>query len=479
MNTLTELYDHQKKAVEKLSKLKVGALYFEMGCGKTRTALELIKIRKNKEKVDKILWLCPCSVKENLRRDLLKHTDDINDILICGIETLSRSVKTNLKLLDFVQNNKTYLVVDESNLVKNPLAKRTINIQKLAEYCQYKLILNGTPIGKNEVDLFAQWYILDWRILGYKSYWSFAANHLEYDDYGNIRRCLNVDYLVKKIAPYTYQVKKSECLDLPEKTYETVYYYLTKEQRMHYCDVADMLFLQVNEFEPHTIFRLFNALQNVLAGFRVSEIECGRKKHLVTKPFFEDPYDNPRIQKLFEITDCLEEKAVIFCEYTYEVETITKLMNERYGEGKAVEFYGKLNLKKRQVNLDKFEKEAQFLVANKACTSYGLNLQFCHYAIFYNNDWDSVTRIQAEDRLHRIGQNKNVHIIDICALNTLDEKILRCLWRKEDLIEDFKNEIEKFKNVKDLLKWTIGENSKKPFDMKNLIEKGADDEWIM
>ena len=96
----------------------------------------------------------------------------------------------------------------ESNLIKNPKAKRTENITRLGEYCRYRLILNGTPITKTEADLYSQWYFLDWRVLGYKSFWSFAANHLEYDDAGRIIRSLNTDYLTKKMAPYSYQVKK-------------------------------------------------------------------------------------------------------------------------------------------------------------------------------------------------------------------------------------------------------------------------------
>ena len=85
----TQLFDYQKTAVEKLSKVKVGALYMEMGTGKTRAALELIKNRIDKGKVNHILWLCPCTVKADLRRNLQQHAIISDDILtICGIETL-------------------------------------------------------------------------------------------------------------------------------------------------------------------------------------------------------------------------------------------------------------------------------------------------------------------------------------------------------------------------------------------------------
>lgn len=427
----------------------------EMGTGKTRTALELIAKRYNAGKIDHVLWLCPCSVKENLKRELIKHLDGYLDAFtICGIETLSSSIKTNTKLLDLVQNNEVYLIVDESNMVKNHLAKRTQNIERLAKYCKYKLILNGTPISRCEKDLFSQWYILDWRILGYRSFWSFAANHLEYDERvkGKIVRCFNTDYLVHKIAPYTYQVKKDECLDLPEKTYDTSYFELTERQWDHYNTVADILLFDLDELRPETIYRLFTALQNITSGFRV--ITGG---HLTRKPFFASPYENPRIQELLSLVKRTDDKIIIFCKYTQEIKDIIDVLNKEYGDGSAIPFYGEVPHKERQRNIDKFADNARFLVANKTCAGYGLNLQFCNYVIYYSNDWDWATRSQSEDRVHRIGQNRNVHIIDICAADTIDQRISNCLWRKENLVDSFKREIERQKDKQSLRKWANGE----------------------
>ena len=445
----TDLFNHQKRAVEKLKNIKVGALYMEMGTGKTRTGLELIKLRYNAAKVNHVLWLCPYSVKETLRRELIKHVrGDHSMFTICGIETLSSSIKTNCELLRLVENKNTFLIVDESNLVKNHRAKRTINIERLASKCTYKLILNGTPISKCEKDLFSQWYILDWRILGYKSFWSFAANHIEYDERirGKIRRCLNTDYLVRKIAPYTYQVKKEECLDLPSKTYSTHYYSLNDSQLEHYGYVADKLLFEVDELQPATIYRLFTGLQNVISGL---EVKIG--KQLKSKPFFNNPLQNPRMKLLLSLLDKLDEKVIIFCKYTHEILDITNILNEKYGEGSAVSFYGKLNQKNREKSIDSFSKSAQFFVANKTCAGYGLNLQFCSYVIYYSNDWNYATRGQSEDRVHRIGQKENVHIIDICASHTLDEKILNCLWKKENLVDSFIRHLEIQKDKQEYL----------------------------
>lgn len=446
----TELYEHQQKAVKKLSKIKVGALYMEMGTGKTRTALELIANRYNAGKINNTIWLCPCSVKENLRDDIIKHKVGGGEgIDIYGIESLSQSDRLYMQLLDRVSRGRNYLIVDESSMVKNHTAIRTKRITELASHCPYKLILNGTPISKNEADLYAQWYILDWRILGYRSYWSFKANHLEFDDYGRIRRVLNTGYLSEKIAPYTYQVLKKDCMDLPDKTYDTWNYWLTDEQNRLYEETKNIFLDQVDEFDSTTIYRLFTALQLVVSGNRIT---C--RHPLGHEPLFADPYDNPRIEALLSVLNRISEKTIIWCKYVEEIEDVEKVLKAEYGEDAVAVHYGKIKQKKRDEALRKFRNEARFLIANKDCGGYGLNLQYCSYMVYYSNDFDWQMRAQSEDRIHRIGQQKNVHIIDICAVNKVDERILGNLWRKEKLSDSFKKELALRNNIS---RWIDGE----------------------
>lgn len=457
MQLYTELLPHQVAAVEKLSKLKIGALYMEMGTGKTRTALELIKQRLDAGKVEYIIWLCPCSVKANLLIDIRKHSDFVDGPLtICGIETLSSSIRENVRLLKIVESKKVYLIVDESNLVKNPEALRSKNITRIAEKCRYKLILNGTPVTKYEADLFSQWYLLDWRILGYKSFWSFAANHIEYDEKypERIRKMLNIDYLVQKIEPYTYQIKKSECFILPAKNYSTEHFKMTEEQDKNYEYVIDRLLTNLDEMRPESIYRLFGALQAVTSGFAIRV-----NKDLETErfPLFIDPGDNPRIQTLLKLLEGKTDKYLIFCNYVQEIKDIATLLNSM-DPGCAIPFYGEIPQNKRQNNIDQFRNDAQFLVANKRCGAYGLNLQFCHNIIYYSHDWDWGTRAQSEDRVHRFGQDHIVNIIDICASGSLDHQILKCLWRKENLVDKFKREIEKQKGNVSLRKFVHGDD---------------------
>lgn len=433
MKIKTSLLPYQEEGVKKLLPLRVGALYMEMGTGKTRTALELIQKRLEKGKIQKVLWLCPCSVKENIKADLEKHSEGWEQVIrIEGIESLSQSDRLYLKLMKYV-TQKTMVIVDESNLVKNFFAKRTKRITELGKVARYRMILNGTPVSKNQADLYAQWYFLDHRIFGYRTFWSFAANHLEYDDNHRVRRVLNVGYLSSKIAPYSYVKKKDEVLDLPDKNIRRFYFMLNDSQKDHYNSIADEMLLQIDEANESTIYRTFTALQLVTSGREITST----KKPLQSKGFFENAQDNPRIEAL--IKNLNTEKTIIWVKFQHEADEITQVLPD----GSYEIFMGKTPLKKRVKGLERFEKDerCRYLIANKVCGGYGLNLQFCHRMIYYNNDWDFATRAQSEDRVHRMGQAHDVDIVDLVSTAKIDQRIIDCLDRKERLSEVFKAEL--------------------------------------
>jgi SNF2 family DNA or RNA helicase len=255
----------------------------------------------------------------------------------------------------------------------------------------------------------------------------------------------------RKIAPYTYQIKKEECLQLPLKKYYTEYYELTEEQSYLYADIKGMFLMEVDELKPSTIYRLFTACQHVLSG---NTVISKYEEKMRVKPFFKDPKDNPRIQKLMEVIN--DQKTIIWCKYTQEIKDIAKILKELHGPNSVVEFYGEIGKRKRQDAIKEFSDGATYFIANKTCAGYGLNLQFCNNIIYYSNDWDYATRIQSEDRVHRMGQENVVNITDICASSTLDERILKCLWRKERLVDSFKSSIENFKDKNVMSKWIDG-----------------------
>lgn len=460
--TTTELMDHQQAAVAKVSPSCVGALFMEMGTGKSLAAIELA--RRKARKIDKVIWYCPVSLKETVRREILKHTD-CEDVYVfddktrprnvpvarwyvIGIESMSSSNRV-IAAANELTTDRTFVILDESSYIKGHNSLRTQRITLISERARYRYILTGTPLSQGVVDLYAQMKFLSPKILGYNSFYSFAANHLEYSEKfkGMIVRAHNVPYLAAKIQPYVYQVTKGECLDLPAKVYESRYLRLTPEQRQAYEWAKEEMLLELDpdDFDSLVIFRLFTVLQQIVSGYWRRQGEL-----------MEFPTERPvtLADTVSEIPQ--DEKVIIFAKYRYDIRLIRAALEKAYGPGRVAEFTGGLSVKQREAELTRFRDGARFFLATQSCGGHGLTLNESHYVIFYNNAFKYAERLQAEDRCHRIGQDHKVTYIDIICSGSIDERIDRALSKKGSVVHDFKREVDKVKgkkaSVKELIK---------------------------
>jgi SNF2 family DNA or RNA helicase len=96
-------------------------------------------------------------------------------------------------------------------------------------------------------------------------------------------------------------------------------------------------------------------------------------------------------------------------------------------------YYGDTSADERQEIVTRFQDdqdELRFFVGNPSTGGYGLTLTAANVVVYYSNSFDLEKRLQSEDRAHRIGQTKNVTYIDLIAVNTVDEKIVRALREK-------------------------------------------------
>ena len=133
---------NQTAAVEKFSKLKVGAVFMKQGSGKTRVAVTLANA--NADKVHQVIVLTAVSTKTTMRDEFTKWGCQL-PVHIVGYETLSASDSTYMETLNLVKSKPTMMVADESIFVKNPQAIRTQRTNELRKYCSHVLLLNATP----------------------------------------------------------------------------------------------------------------------------------------------------------------------------------------------------------------------------------------------------------------------------------------------------------------------------------------------
>jgi len=457
----TELLEHQSPAVEKLVGIRVGALFMEMGTGKTRTAIEIVHRRL--DRIWNVIWFCPVSLKQTVAQEIRKHTDateedicvwngttngrNLPDVFwnVVGIESMSASrrviLTANRAVCEF-----SMVIVDESSFIKGHRSARTSWITRIAERARYRMILTGTPLSQGVVDLFSQMRFLHPKILGYASFYSFAHNHLEYSEKypGMIVRAHNTEWLAAKIQPYIYQVTKDECLDLPDKLFDSRYFCMSSEQRNAYEAAKEEILIDVHpdDFDSYTIFRLFGVLQQIVSGFW-HRIRKGEPEE-----FLE--FNSPRIDTLMELIEQLPmgEKLIIWAKFKYDIERIAEALRERFGELSTALFYGAISEKKRQIEVEKFRGAARFFLATQSCGGHGITLNESHYAVFYNNGFKYSERLQSEDRCHRIGQGLPVTYTDIICCESIDERIMTALWAKGNVIDRFKAEVDRVKGSK-------------------------------
>lgn len=147
--------NNQIEAFKKFKKLKVGALFMKMGSGKTKVAIELVDYNK----CDLLIYIAPFSTLNNIEKEFLKWNLKTKYILI-GYETIQSSDKKYLWLLEKIKNKRNFIIADESIFIKNEETKRFKRLYEIRKKCEYALILNGTPLTKNEWDLYNQMYFL-------------------------------------------------------------------------------------------------------------------------------------------------------------------------------------------------------------------------------------------------------------------------------------------------------------------------------
>lgn len=450
--TTKPLLAHQVPAVAHLQNVRVGAFFLDMGLGKTRCAIELAAQRQGR--LSNVVWFCPVSLKLTVAEEIRKHTDTPENRLyifddkttiaalpqawwyIIGLESLGNSDRVTLAANHLIDEN-SMVVVDESSYIKGHASKRTRRVTQMAERARYRLLLTGTPLSQGVEDLFSQMRFLSPEILGYTSFYSFSANHLEYHpDYPDmVVRAHNTDFLAAKVAPYVYQVTKEEALTLPEKRYDRIYFDLSSEQREAYQRAKWEILLGVEEVDSYVIFKLFGALQQIVSGFW--QHKRGREE-----------FENWRMGWLFYTLAGIpeREKVIIWCKYVYSLERISEQIAAQHGADAVAVYYGKLSEHERAAELEQWRGDGcRYLVATLATGGHGLTLNEAAYAVFYENGFKYSERAQAEDRIHRIGQERPVTYIDLLAKCGIEERIAAALDRKEDVVRAFRSDVRRMR----------------------------------
>lgn len=249
----------------------------------------------------------------------------------------------------------------------------------------------------------------------------------------------NIDKLWKRLEGLIYRFTKDQVVDLPPKVYSEIKIQLSEEQKKLYLQLQN-LHCTDNVVVGNNALTLYHRFQDICNGFEpveesieVTEVEEDKEvpKNIVLKKLKE----NPKLNALLEVIEQIgNEQAVIWCSRS---SLLYEIFNTLQTKGYKVGVYdGKVNRKQRDEYYNGFKnKNVQFLIANQASASYGLDgLKDANYAVYVCNSYSSELRAQSEDRIYR-GEIKNSKfIIDITMEGTCEQKVMYALKEGKQLI---------------------------------------------
>lgn len=384
-----QLLEHQQNAIDKLQRVKVGALFMEPGTGKTLTAYTLIKSLH----ANCVLWLCPFQLKKQTESEINKY-GGIDNIHYVGLESISASDRIYLETRSLLEkHSRCVIVVDESLKIKNGNAIRTKRTLDLATLSEFRLVLNGTPMTKNLLDIWAQFQFLSPKILNmpFAQFKNTFVEYVELKERVNgrvkkteiIRDYHNVEYLFSLIEPYVF-----ECaLDLDvETSFKEEHYILSNSEKQEYEKIKKKF------LNPEFMLTMNN---NIFLA-------------LTTK--MQHSYCTAECK--FEVLDNILKRhdrssVIVFCRFL----EAQRVLKERY-------------------------KDLEVLTYGKH--AYGLNLQKYNVTVYFDKTFDYAQLTQSRYRTYRTGQDKECIYYSLTADTGLDKMINENIKRKQSLLDYFK-----------------------------------------
>lgn len=426
---------------------------FEMGCGKTLTTIAVAGALYNLGKIDRVLVVAPTSVCSVWPHDLnqfatfpwearvllgdkkkrLKALNELENwpfkalrIAVINYESTHRE-----GIFEALAAYKSDLIVcDESQRIKNPSAAQSKALHKLGDAAPFRMILSGTPVQNNAVDLYSQYRFLDPAVYG-ANFYAFKNRYCIMGGYGQhqIVGYRNMDELVEKEHSVAYRVTKEECLDLPQQTFINRYVQFTDAEQAIYEQLRKSSFLELETGEnvtATTILTMYLRLMQLTGGFLTAD-ESTRPKQVNTA----------KLDALADIVDDYVvdagKKLVIFARFRAEIAAIENLLRLRkiqYGS-----IYGDVPMEERGKIVEDFQTnpDTKVFVAQIQTAGLGITLHAASTAVFYSYDYNYANYAQALARIHRIGQRLPVTYIHLVVDGSIDEKILAALENKEDM----------------------------------------------
>ncbi len=418
-----------------------GCLADDMGLGKTLQTIALLAYLKSKKKAKKpSLIVAPTTLIFNWQKEFEKFAPSIKQLIYTGIDrkkeldnfekydvviTTYGSVLNDVELL--TKKEFYYVVLDESQAIKNPNSKRYKSVRLLN--AENRLALTGTPIENNTFDLYSQMNFINPGLLG-------AMSHFKTEFSDAIDKAKNKeasDLLHEMIYPFLLRRTKNQvATDLPEKTENILYCEMSKEQRNVYEAFKNKYreyLLQKFEENGEGKSQMY-----VLEGLTKLRQICNSPQLLSEEE--EYTHASVKLDTLLENVKTItseDSKVLVFSQFT----SMLSLIQERLETENIAYEYLDGQTRNREEKVKNFQEDDTikvFLISLKAGGT-GLNLTKAEYVFLVDPWWNPAVENQAIDRCYRIGQTKNVIAYRMICKDTIEEKIVALQDNKKAVSE--------------------------------------------
>lgn len=407
---------NQLEAFEKFRKLKVGALFMQMGTGKTKVAIELVDYNK----CDLLVYVAPFSTLKNIENEFNKWNLQTPYKLI-GYETIQASDRKYLELLNEFENKKVFIVADESIFIKNEETKRYKRLLEIRKHCEYALILNGTPLTKNEFDLYNQMQFLSPLIMkmSKQQFQNTFFKKITYKKKGHKENTfykfseVNAELLYKMVEPYIFKCE----LEFNKKEVNEYHYVSYENEDKYYKEKEKKLNEYIEKGSSDVIINMLTSLNVIASNYS---------------------------KKNDELIEYIKGKRVIvFCNYLDEIEYISDRVPCYLITGET---------SRRDNIIENFRNNSIPLIMTYGVGSYSLNLQFCNEIVYSSVNFDYAKLEQSKYRIKRLGQERDIKYTYFLTNLGINKLILENIERKstlENLVKEKMMEggIEWLKNI--------------------------------
>lgn len=458
-----ELRTYQKKGFDWLELLRThglgGILADDMGLGKTLQTLALLQKEKERGVKQPSMVVMPTSLIYNWLAEARKFTPELNILIHTG-SSRTKNI-ANFALYDAIfttyglvrQDEKMmgdfpfhYIILDESQMIKNPSSKTAKAVKKLK--AAHRLSLTGTPLENTLMDLWSQMGFLNPGLLGTERFFrDFYTTPIEKG--GDEKRQAQLRTL---LHPFILRrTKEQVASELPPKIEHQHFCEMSKDQKKIYDETKNayrnyLMEMKAQDFNKSKL----NILQG-LQKLRQIAIHPGLVEEGAGAPL-EHSGKFKEFKRLLEEVLAKDSKVLVFSQFV----RLLKMLETNLKEEKISYSYLDGSTKNRQAVVNQFQnnnKNKVFLISLKA-GGVGLNLTSADYVFILDPWWNPAVESQAVDRSYRIGQTKTVFSYKFITKGTIEEKIVKLQARKAKLSNDIigvEDEIFKTLNMDDMV----------------------------